>query len=84
MRLYTVEISYEIVVYAEDEGNALQVARDYAVDGLRDLSRYDLNMSVRKYPEQGIPDGYTDDCCAYGGGDISIGELSPKVKAGEL
>lgn len=79
MRLYTVEVSYEMVVYAEDEGNALQVARDYAIDGIRDLSAYDLDMNARKYPDQGIPTGYSDDCCAYGGGDKSIGELLSNV-----
>ena len=80
MRLFTVEVSYEMVVYAEDEGNALQVARDYARDGQGDLSVYDLDMSVRKYPEQGIPAGYDDDCCAYGGGDRRIGDLVHNVK----
>lgn len=75
MRLFTVEIAYEIVVYATDEGHALQVARDNAMEGLRDLSVYDLDMSARQYPEQGIPAGYDDTCCAYGGGDARIGDL---------
>lgn len=74
-RLFTVEVTFEMVVYAEDEGNGLQVARDNVREGLSDISTYDLDMNVRKYPEQGIPDGYDDDCCAYGGGDIRIGDL---------
>ena len=80
MRLFTVEVSYEMVVYAEDEGNALQVDRDYAREGQSDLSVYDLDMAVRKYPEHGIPTGYDDDCCVYGGGDRRIGDLLHNVE----
>lgn len=74
MRLYTVEVSYEMVVYADNENDACAVARDHAREGFGDLSTYDLDMNVRKYPEQGVPFGYDDQCCAYGS-DKTIGEI---------
>lgn len=64
MKLFTVTVEYDYVVAAEDYEDAESVAREYAVEALKDMSVYDLDYTI----DHGVKAyGWTDDCLPYGG-----------------
>lgn len=70
MKLFTVRVEYDYVVAAEDYDHAKEVARDYALEAMKDFSSYDLDYTI----DHGVKAiGWTDDCLPYGGeGDKTI------------
>jgi hypothetical protein len=72
MKLFTVTVEYEYVVAAEDFDDARDVARDYALEAMKDWSTHELDYTIF----QGVTaNGWTDDCLPYGGdGNKTIGE----------
>ena len=62
--LYTVTVSYDYVVVAEDLVDAEAVGRGYMKDALSDLSVYDVDIDVTS----GVTAyGWDDECIPYGG-----------------
>jgi hypothetical protein len=58
MKLYRIDISYEILVAAEDEDAAIQVAIDKAEEALRDMpDQPDMAVSEITTPAE-IPDAW--------------------------
>lgn len=81
MPLYNVTVTLEtkIVVVAEDEDHAWQVARDEAREAI-DNDRPDPDVSVRGEvtSEKHLRDGWDGECVPYGGdGNTRIGALLP-------
>lgn len=72
MKLYTITVSYDYVVLAEDEDDADNVAREYAKDALFDISQYDIDVGIK----EGVhADGWDDECIPYNGdGNTRTGE----------
>lgn len=71
-KLYTVTVTYDYVVLAEDENDADAIARGYAKDALGDMSIFDVNVDV----QEGVhAQDWDDDCIPYGGdGNTRTGE----------
>ena len=71
MRHFTVNIDYDMIVYAEDQHDARNVALKHAIDGLCCDNRVSSAMSVRRYPEDGPPEfsgvifGHDNDCALH-------------------
>lgn len=64
MKLYRIDISYEILVAAADEGAAIQVAIDKADEALRDMP-CDPDMAVAEITSlTEIPEDWRG-CCPY-------------------
>jgi hypothetical protein len=72
MKLFTVTVEYEYVVAAEDFNDANDVARDHALEAMKDLSTYELDYRIF----QGVAaNGWTDDALPYGGeGNKTVGD----------
>lgn len=71
-KLYTIVVSFDYVVVAEDERDAEAIGRGYMKDAIGDMSSYDVDIDVR----EGIyAYGWDDDCIPYGGdGNKRTGE----------
>jgi hypothetical protein len=64
VKLYTVKVSFDYVVVAEDQHDAYQVGLGYVKDALSDMSIHDVDMEVTS----GVSAyGWDDDCLPYGG-----------------
>jgi hypothetical protein len=72
MKLYSVEVTFDMVIAAKDDKHAQEVARTYASQGLSDLSSYDLGYYIKPYDPKHPPEGYTDDCYPYGNDSKTI------------
>ena len=79
-KLYTVKVTYDYVVVAEDENDADAIARGYARDALGDMSIYDVDIEVY----EGVSaEGWDDECIPYGGdGDKRTGEYLKEQQNG--
>lgn len=63
-KLYTVRVSYDYVVVADDAHDAYLVGRDYMRDALSDMPREDVDMDVH----EGVHAyGWDGACIPYGG-----------------
>jgi hypothetical protein len=74
MALYTVEVTYDMVVSAADVEDARSVAQEHAREAIGDLSVYDLGYFVMPLTANNLPQGYDDDSGVYGS-ILSLGEL---------
>lgn len=76
-KLYTVTITYDFVVVAEDANHAYYVGQEYAKEALSDMSINDVDASV----VDGVKAwGWDDKCIPYGGdGNTRTGEYLNKV-----
>lgn len=63
-KLYTVRVSFDYVVVADDENEADAVGRGYVRDALSDMSIYDVDIDVIKGVETY---GWDNECIPYGG-----------------
>ncbi len=77
MKLYTVRVTYDYVVVAEDEDDAEDVGREHVRDALFDLSARDIDLDV----VEGVHAyGWDDQCIPYGGdGNTRTGEYKKNV-----
>lgn len=63
-KLYTVSVSFDYVVVAEDVNDADLVARGYARDAMGDIGQWDIDIDV----VEGVSAvGWDGDCIPYGG-----------------
>lgn len=71
-KLYTVRVSYDFVVVAEDLNDADLIARSNARDAFTDIGMFDVDIDV----EEGVGAyGWDDECIPYGGdGMTTTGE----------
>ena len=71
-KLYTVRVTYDFVVVADDENDADMVGRGYAKDALSDMSIHDVDTDVT----EGVTAYMWDnECIPYGGdGNTRTGE----------
>jgi hypothetical protein len=68
MKLFEIEITICSVVQAEDETNALMVARGSADEMLNELDSLDCIDVTREIREAAhLPNGWNIDCLPYGG-----------------
>jgi hypothetical protein len=76
MKVFEVEITYTVLVQAENESAAYYTAEDE----LREIAFND-EPSVFVMGEikslAGLPSGWEPDCCAYGGGEL-LSDLLPQ------
>ena len=80
MRLYTVQVTYDYVVVAENEREAIGVGLGYARDALGDISIHDVDIDVT---EGVTASGWDDECIPYGGdGDKRTGEYLKEIANG--
>jgi hypothetical protein len=71
-KLYTVRVSYDYVVVADNVENAEAVGRGYAREALGDLSIFDVDIDI---VGGASAYGWDDDCIPYGGdGNKRTGE----------
>ncbi len=71
-KLYTVRVSYDYVVVADDENDAYSVGIEAVRDALFDLSVHDVDIDIK----EGVSAfGWDNDCIPYGGdGNTRTGE----------
>ena len=63
-KLYTVQVTYDYVIVADDIANAYGVAAGYAQDALSDMDRDDLDINITP----GVSAyKWDDDCVPYNG-----------------
>ncbi len=63
-KLYTIRVSYDYVVVADNVEDAEAIGRGYANDALSDISIFDIDVDV----QEGVSAyGWDDDCIPYGG-----------------
>ena len=67
-KLYTVTVSFDYVVVAEDEADAELVGRGYIRDALSDLGQWDVDLDVRPGASA---HGWDGECIPYGGDGIT-------------
>jgi hypothetical protein len=71
-KLYTVKVTFDYVVVADDENDADMVGRGYIRDALGDMSIHDVDLEVTEGVDAW---GWDDDCIPYGGdGNTRTGE----------
>lgn len=77
-KLYTVTVSFDYVVVADDIGDAIDVGRGYIKDALSDMSVHDVDIDA----EFGVSAyGWDDDCIPYGGdGNTRTSEYKKETK----
>lgn len=71
-KLYTVRVSYDYVVVADDVQDAYEVGLGYVKDALSDMDRRDVDIDV----VEGVSAyKWDDECIPYGGdGDTRTGD----------
>ncbi len=63
-KLYTIRVSYDYVVVADNVEDAEAIGRGYANDALSDVGIFDIDVDV----QEGVSAyGWDDDCIPYGG-----------------
>lgn len=77
MKLKTVTITYEYVIVVEDdstEDDCVPIALENAQEAFKDISTYDLEISIDDY-RPGSFYGWDNNCIPYGGdGETTTGE----------
>lgn len=75
-KLYTVKVTYDYVVLADNITDAYLVGREYIKDALSDMPITDVDLDV----EHGVNAyGWDDDCIPYGSdGNTRTGEYLKK------
>ena len=63
-KLYTVTVSFDYVVVADDVGDAIDIGRGYIKDALSDMSVHDVDIDA-KFGVSAY--GWDGDCIPYGG-----------------
>lgn len=71
-KLYTVRVSFDYVIVAEDIHDAYTIAPEYARDALFDMNRNDIDLAI----VQGVSAyKWDDECIPYNGdGNTRTGE----------
>jgi hypothetical protein len=79
MKLYTVNVSFDFVMVADNIADAELEARYYFKEAISDMPRSDIEMSV----VEGVSaTGWDDECIPYGGdGNKRTGEYKNGGKA---
>jgi hypothetical protein len=74
-RLFSVDITISYVVAADDTAHAYSVASSNASAAARDdgLDCVDVGREIRRVED--LPDGWTDDCFAYGDDSKTIAQI---------
>ena len=77
-KLYTVSVSFDYVVVADDENDAYSVGEEYLRDALYDIGSHDVVMDI----SEGVTAYRWDDMCIpYGGdGNTRTGEYKAEVE----
>lgn len=77
-KLYTVSISYDFVVVADDEDHAHDLGEEYMKEALSDMSQMDVDLTVAP----GVHAcKWDDECIPYGGdGNTRTGEYKKGEK----
>jgi hypothetical protein len=72
MKLFTVTVEFDYVVAADDYDHAKEVAREYALEAMKDISVYELDYTI---DHDRVSVWWSDDCLPYGGeGNKTIGD----------
>lgn len=74
-RLFSVDLTVTYVVAADDISHAYAVAGSNASRAARDdgLDTLDIGSEIKRVED--LPDGWTDDCLAYGEGSKTIAQI---------
>ena len=77
MKLKTVTLTHQYVIAVSDSSSPLEcllIAQELAHESVRDCYSYDLDVSIKDYERDEVPD-WNDDCIPYGNdGNTTIGD----------